>query len=128
LTTKIHVIVDALGNPVAISLTPGQASDLAQAEPLLEAVDPQAFLADKAYDADALIDHLKERHINPVIPPKANRIKPRPTDFALYRERNLIERFFNNLKQFRAIATRFDKLANTFFGAVQLIAAFISLN
>jgi transposase len=128
LTTKIHVIVDALGNPVAISLTPGQASDLAQAEPLLEEVDPQAFLADKAYDADALIDHLKRRHIQAVIPPKANRTTPRPTDFALYCERNLIERFFNNLKQFRAIATRYDKLANTFLGAVQLVAAFISLN
>lgn len=83
----------------------GPGSDLAQAEPLLEKVDPQALLADKAYDADALIDHLKDRQINPVIPPKANRIKPRQTDFALYRERNLIERFFNHLKQFRAIAT-----------------------
>nr|WP_306767042.1 transposase [Rhizobium leguminosarum] len=58
----------------------------------------------------------------------ANRITPRPTDFALYCERNLIERFFNNLKQFRAIATRYDKLAATFLGAVQLVAAFISLN
>lgn len=63
LTTKIHVIANSLGNPIAISLTPGQTSDLAQAEPLLAEVDPQAFLADKAYNADALIDHLKERHI-----------------------------------------------------------------
>jgi transposase len=127
LTTKIHVIADALGNPVAISLTPGQESDLGQAEPLLEQVDPHAFLADKAYDADALIDHLEERQITPVIPPKANRIVQRPTDFVLYCERNLIERFFNNLKQFRAIATRYDKLASTFLAAVHLVASFMML-
>jgi transposase len=107
------VIADALGNPVAISLTPGQASDLGQAEPLLEEVNPRALLADKAYDADALIDRLEARQITPVIPPKANRCTPRKTDFVLYCERNLIERFFNNLKQFRAIATRYDKLKST---------------
>lgn len=122
------MVGDALGNPVVISLTPGQASDLGQAEPLLKEIDPQAFLADKAYDADALIEHLQERQITPVIPPKVNRRAPRDTDFALYCERNLIERFFNNLKQFRAIATRYDKLASTFLGAVQLVAAFITLN
>ena len=88
-------MVDALGNPVAFSLTPGQACDLSQAEPLLETVEPQAFLADKAYDADALIQTLHARRITPVTPPKANRRQPRQTDFALYRERNLIERFFN---------------------------------
>ena len=122
------MVADALGNPVAISLTPGQASDLGQAEPLLDGIDPQAFLADKAYDADALIDRLEARQITPVIPPKANRLVQRPTDFALYCERNLIERFFNNLKQFRAIATRYDKLASTFLAAIQFVAAFILLN
>jgi transposase len=122
------VIADALGNPVAISLTPGQASDLGQAELLLDAIDPQAFLADKAYDADALIGCLQERKIAPVIPPKANRTVQRPTDFRLYCERNLIERFFNNLKQFRGIATRYDKLASTFLAAVQFVASFILLN
>jgi transposase len=121
-------MADALGNPVAISLTAGQASDLGQAEPLLAEVEPKAFLADKAYDADALIDLLDMRQIKPVIPPKANRTEPRRTDFVLYCERNLVERFFNNLKQFRAIATRYDKLASTFLGAVQLVAAFITLN
>jgi len=128
LTTKIHVIVDALGNPVTLSLTPGQASDLGQAQPLLQDVDPQAFLADKAYDADALIQALEARQITPVIPPKANRIVQRQCDFALYRERNLVERFFNKLKHFRAIATRYDKLARNFLAAVQLAAAIILLN
>ncbi len=128
MTTKIHVVVDALGNPAAISLTPGQASDLSQAAPLLEEVEPNAFLADKAYDADALIETLEKRDITPVIPPKANRVVKRDTDFALYRERNLVERFFCKLKGFRAIATRYDKLAGTFLAAVQLISALFLLN
>ena len=128
LTTKIHVIVDALGNSVAMSLTPGQASDLAQAEPLLDEVEPDALLADKAYDANALIDTLEQRGITPVIPPKANRTVQRHTDFALYRERNLVERFFGKLKAFRAIATRYDKLASTFLAAIQLVSAIFWLN
>jgi transposase len=127
LTTKIHALVDALGNPVAFSLTQGRVSDLSQAEPLLEDVAPEAFLADKAYDADRLILALEARGINPVIPPKANRKVQRPCDFALYRERNLVERFFNTLKHFRAIATRYDKLARNFLSAVHLAAMLILL-
>ena len=109
-------------------LTPGQAHDLTCAEPLLENVDPDALLGDKAYDGDALIDTLIQRGITPVIPPKANRKAPRPCDFALYCERNLIERFFNKLKHFRAIATRYDKLAKIFLAGVQLASAIILLN
>ena len=128
MTTKIHALVDALGNPVAFSLSPGQASDLGQAEPLLENFAPEAFLADKAYDADRLILALQAKGIKPVIPPKANRIVQRHCDFALYRERNLVERFFNTLKHFRAIATRYDKLANTFLAAVMLVCVLFWLN
>jgi transposase len=128
LTTKIHAVADALGNPVALSLTPGQASDIGQAEPLLEQVDPEAFLADKAYNADALVEFLEQRGIEVVIPPKANRTEPRETDFALYRERNFIERFFNKIKHYRAIATRYDKLASTYLAAVQLISIMCWLN
>jgi transposase len=95
---------------------------------LLDEVEPKAFLADKAYDADALIDTLVLREIVPVIPSKANRIEPRDTDFALYRERNLVERFFNKLKHFRAIATRYDKLANTFLAAVHMVCVIVWLN
>jgi len=128
LTTKIHALVDALGNPVAFSLTPGQASDLSQAEPLLEDFTPEAFLADKAYDADRLILALETRGIKPVIPPKANRLVQRHCDFALYRERNLVERFFNTIKHFRAVATRYDKLARNFLSAVHLVGMLILLN
>ena len=109
-------------------LTPGQAHDLAGAEPLLENADPQAFIADKAYDADPLIDHLTGRGITPVIPPKANRKTQRDCDFALYRERNLVERFFNKLKHFRGIATRYDKLARNFLAGIHLASASILLN
>jgi transposase len=117
-----------LGNPVELMLTPGQAHDLACAEPLIGSVDPGALLGDKAYDADPLIDTLMRRGITPVIPPKANRTTPRACDFALYCERNLIERFFNKLKHFRAIATRYDKLAKIFLAGVQLASAIILLN
>ena len=103
-----------------MSLTPGQAADITQAAPLLDEVEPDAFIGDKGYDSDALVEKLEQRGITPVIPPKANRKQPRETDFALYCERNLVERFFNALKQYRGIATRYDKLANTFLTGVLL--------
>ena len=128
MTTKIHAVVDALGNPVVLSLTPGNAHDITQAKPLLDQVEPAALLADKGYDSDALVAALDERGITPVIPSKANRKVPRKTDFALYRERNLVERFFCKLKQYRAIATRYDKLANTFLAGVALVCVLFWLN
>ena len=88
-------MVDALGNPVKLSLTPGQAADITQAELLFEGLDPDAVLADKGYDSDKFVGALEGREIVPVIPPKANRKEPRQCDFALYCERNLVERFFN---------------------------------
>jgi len=127
LTTKIHALVDALGNPVELMLTPGQAHDLTCAEPLIDNANPDALIGDKAYDADPFVDTLTQRGITPVIPPKANRKTKRACDFALYCERNLVERFFNQLKH-RAIATRYDKLARNFLAGVQLAAAMILLN
>ena len=127
MTTKIHALVDALGNPADLMLTAGQIHDLACAQDLIKDVDPQALIADKAYDADPLIDSLAQREITPVIPPKSNRKTKRDCDFALYRERNLIERFFNKIKHFRAIATRYDKLARNFLAAVRLVSAIILL-
>ena len=87
MTTKIYALVDALGNPVEVMLSPGQDHDLTCAGPLIEAVDPGALIADKAFDADAFIDALNARAITPVIPSKSNRKTPRPCDFALYCER-----------------------------------------
>ena len=128
MTTKIHALVDALGNPVEVMLSPGQDHDLTCAESLIAAVDPGALIADKAFDADADIAPLTDRAIVSVIPSKSNRKTPRPCDFALCCERNLIERFFNKLKHFRAIATRCDKLAKIFLAGVQLACAAILLN
>jgi len=109
-------------------LTAGQDHDLACAEPLLENTNPGAVIADKAYDADAFIGKLTKQGTTPVIPPKANRKDQRECDFALYCERNLIERFFNKIKHFRGIATRYDKLARNYLAAVQLVAAIILIN
>jgi transposase len=113
---------------VALSLTRGQAHDITPAVPLLDKVAPEALLADKGYDSDALVATLEARRITPVIPPKANRKEPRKIDFALYRERNLVERFFCKLKQYRAISTRYDKLANTFIAGVALVCVLFWLN
>ena len=95
---------------------------------LLDDVDPHALIGDKACDANSLLDTLAQRDIAAVIPPKVNRKTPRTCDFALYCERNLVERFFNKLKHFRAIATRYDKLARNFLAGVQLACAIILLN
>lgn len=123
MTTKIHAIVDALGNPLAVSLTGGQVHDITEAETLAAQVEPEAMIADKAYDADGFIASLQARRIAPVIPPKANRKVQRPCDFALYAERNLIERFFNAIKHFRGIATRYEKTARNFLAGVHLACA-----
>ena len=128
MTPQIPARVEAVGNPCNLMLTPGQVHDLTCARPLLENADPGALIGDKAYDADSLIDTLNQRAITPVIPPKANRKVKRDCDFALYCERNLVERFFNKIKHYRAIATRYDKLAQNFLAAVQLVATIILLN
>jgi transposase len=123
LTTKIHVVVDALGNPLALSLTGGQAHDITQAETLVANLAPDAVLADKGYDSDDFIASLERREIEAVIPPKANRKIKRDCDYALYAERNLIERFFQYIKQFRGVATRYEKTARNFLAGLHLVCA-----
>ena len=108
---------------MAVSLTGGQVHDITQAEALVAQVEPKALLADKGYDSDALIECLQARAITPVIPPKSNRKVKRNCDFALYRERNLIERFFNVIKHFRGIATRYEKTARNFLAGIHLVCA-----
>jgi transposase len=129
LSTKIHALVDALGNPLAFLLTGGQAHDLAGADALLPAMAAERLIADKAFDADArVLEPLARAGKSAVIPPRPNRLSPREFDRELYKERHLIENFFCKLKQFRAIATRYDKTARNFLAAVQLAAAIIWLN
>ena len=129
MSTKIHTLVDALGNPVGFHLTGGQAHDLVGADHLLPDMQADMLIADKAFDADQrVIAPLVAAGKTAVIPPKANRRAPRNFDRHLYKARHLIENFFASLKQFRAIATRYDKTARNFLAAVYLAASTIWLN
>ena len=129
MSSKIHALVDALGNPVGFLLTAGQTHDLAGADALLPHMVAGRLIADKAFDADArVLEPLARAGKSAVIPPHPNRLKPRDFDRHLYKERHLIENFFCKLKQFRAIATRYDKTARNFLAAIHLAAAIIWLN
>jgi transposase len=122
-------MVDALGNPTGFYLTGGEAHDLVGADHLLPHMQARMLIADKAYDADdRVIKPLAEAGKTAVIPSKANRKSRRPYDRDVYKERHLIENFFAKLKQFRAIATRYDKTARNFLAAVYLAASAIWLN
>ena len=127
MSTKIHAASDALGNPVRLIASPGQRNDIAFAHELVDGFEAEATIADKGYDADHLCDRLAQTGADVVIPPKRNRKVQRPYDTHLYKERNRIERFFNRLKQFRRVATRYDKLLANFMGFVKLAAIAIWL-
>jgi transposase len=129
LSTKIHAMVDALGNPTAFFLTAGQAHDLEGADALLPHMQAETLLADKAFDADQrVIDPLRAAGKQFVIPPKSNRKVQRTFDRELYKARHLMENLFCKLKQYRAIATRYDKTTRNFLAAIHLAAAIIWLN
>jgi transposase len=129
LSTKIHTLADALGKPVRFFLTGGEAHDLVGADQLLPNITADTLIADKAFDADErVIEPLTAAGKAFVIPPKANRLVSRDYDRELYKTRHRIENFFAKLKQFRAIATRYDKAARNFLAAIQLTAAVVWLN
>ena len=129
LSTKIHALVDALGNPLAFLLTPGQAHDLVGADALLPQMAADRLIADKAFDADTRVRQpLAAAGKSAVIPPRDHRRTAPDFDPELYQARHLIENFFCKLKQFRAIATRYDKTARNFLAAIRLAAAIIWLN
>ncbi len=124
LTTKIHAVVDANGNPFHLKLTEGQAHDGRSADDMLDSVGKgQTLLADRAYDSDALRETLAERGAKANIKPMPNRVNIPKFNKKLYRKRNLIERFFNKLKHFRAIATRFEKHDANYMALVKLASA-----
>jgi transposase len=124
LTTKIHALVDAEGRPITLKLTEGQAHDGRSAADMLDAIgNGQVLLADRAYDSDALRNSLAGRGAWANVKPLARRInKPAFSPF-LYRYRNLVERFFNKLKHFRAVATRFEKHDANYLALVKLAAS-----
>ncbi len=114
---------------MAFLLTPGQAHDLVGADALLPQMAADLLIADRAFDADKrVLQPLAAAGKSAVIPPRPNRVTPREFDQELYKARHLIENFFCKLKQFRAIATRYDKTARNFLAAVHLAAATIWLN
>ena len=112
---------------VACILTGGQEHDVTQGAVLLTDIEPEAVVADKAYDADPLLLCIAAIGAKAVIPPRANRKVQRHFDRDLYRNRNVIERFFAQLKQFRRVATRYDKLASRFESFVILAASVLWL-
>lgn len=121
--------MDALGNPRSFALPPGQAHDLEGADLLLPEIQADTVIADKAYDAEEhVLRRLEQAGKHCVIPPRGNRKNPREYDRELYKARHLIENFFAKLKQFRAIATRYDKTARNFLAAIYLVASVIWLN
>jgi putative transposase len=127
LSTKIHAATEALGLPVRLIGSPGQNNDITVAHDLVEGFDAKATIADKGYDADHFCDGLAETGTEIVIPPKRNRKIQRSYDVELYKERNRIERFFARLKQYRRVATRYDKLLANFMGFVKIAAIAIWL-
>jgi transposase len=128
LTTKIHARVDAKGRPVRLLISPGNEHDVNAAEALLDGLERRAVvIADKGYDADRVRSCIRDHGAIPNIPNRSNRKKKFRWKKAIYRERNHVERFFNKLKQFRRIATRYDKLGATFLAFIQLAAIRISL-
>jgi len=129
LTTKIHAVVDAEGRPVELTLTAGQTHDSKMAEPMLGSIGRgTTLLADRAYDTDSLRALAKAKGAWANIPAKRNRKATFSFSPWVYRQRNLVERFFNKLKQFRAIATRYDKDPLNFLAAIKLAAARIWIN
>jgi transposase len=123
LTTKIHAVVDSSGNPIALKLSEGQAHDGRSAEDLLDSLGAgQILLADRGYDSNALRAAMAERGVWANIKPMPNRVNVPAFSPWLYRYRNLVERFFNKLKHFRAIATRFEKHDANYLALVKLAA------
>ena len=123
--TKIHACVEGFGQLARFVLTGGHVHDSTQAEILLKEIEPQAVLADKAYDTNALLECIAMKKAKAVIPPKENRKEQREFDRYHYRSRNLVERFFAHIKQFRRVATRYDKLAERFASFVAIAASML---
>lgn len=128
MSTKIHAAVDGLGNLARFRLTGGERHDITEAANLINGIENVGVVvADKAFDAAGLLGCIKAMNATAVIPPKTNRKVIRSYDRHVYKSRNIIERFFARLKQFRRIATRYDKLDIRFEAFISIAAALIWL-
>ena len=126
-STKIHVNVDALGNPLRLTLTAGQRHDITQANALIAGYDSEFVIADKSYDADDFRQTILTSGAEPVIPPRANRKNVYDYDKHLYKERHLVECFINKIKHYRRVFSRFEKLSVRYLGFLSLVSALIWL-
>jgi transposase len=126
-SSKVHAACDALGNPLRFSLTRGQAGDAPEALGLIDGIKTKAVLADGAYDSDAILEAIRAREAEAVIPPHPVRSIQRKTDWALYKERHKIEVMFGHMKHYRRVFARFDKLARRYLAFVHFAAACILL-
>jgi len=121
------VSVDGLGNPVRFILTAGNVNDIVQAEELIRGLSFDKLLADKGYDSDRFRASIAQVGAEAVIPSTRSRSQVIPYDKYVYRDRNLVERFFNKIKHFRRIATRYEKTALSFASMLFLVGAVIWL-
>ena len=119
--------MSGLGLPVTVVLSPGQAADVRQAEELMRGVPAEVVIGDKGYDSDALVEAIEARGAEAVIPPKKNRKAQREYDKERYTDRNLVERFFGKIKQYRRVATRYEKTARNFLAFVHVASIMVLL-
>jgi transposase len=126
-TTKVHVTVDGLGNPLRLRLTAGNRHDITQAWALVEGLSFENLIADRAYAAQEFVEWVIDSGAQPVIPPHQRAKESREYDRWLYRERHLVECFLNKIKHFRRVFSRFDKLAHNYLGFLQFVSSLIWL-
>lgn len=129
LTTKVHAAVDEKGRPIKLLLSKGNLNDITMAPQLVDGLTlAKCFvLADKGYDSSDFVQLIEDSGGNAVIPPRSNSRDPRSYDKEMYKCRNLVERFFNRMKQFRRFATRYEKTSKSFLALVHFVAVFVSL-
>jgi putative transposase len=125
--TKVHGVVNPLGHPVALKVTGAEAADGPHLPGLIAGIETGAVLADKGYDSDANRAAIRARGAAPCIPPRKNRTTAIDYDRHLYKERNVAERFFGRVKQYRRVATRYDKKAVNFLGFVWVASIAVML-
>jgi len=127
MSTKVHVAVDALGNPVRLIATAGQVADVTQGEALISGMRAEHVIADKGYDSDELVGAIEAGGAQAVIPPRSNRKRPRDYDKHIYKERDPVERFLNEVKNCRRIATRYEETARNYLAFWQLASIMVLL-
>ena len=127
MSTKVHVAVDALGNPVRLIATGGQVADVTQGKALISGIKAEHVIADKGYDSSELVGAIEAGGAKAVIPPRSNRKKPRDYDKHAYKDRNLVERFLNKVKNCRRIATRYEKTSRNYLAFWQLASIMVLL-